>query len=71
MFGLNAWQFLLYLVALEMVLAPFLIAVFNGYFRAKSNAMLGAFSTICNSIGKVLEEATRNIEAKLKGKNET
>lgn len=54
-FGFNPWQFLLYLMALEMILGSFIIAIFNGYFKAKYT----------------FEEMTKTLEAKIKaGKKE-
>ena len=64
MFGLNAWQFLLYIAALEMIMAPFFIALFNGYYRAKYNARLGLIGTICKAIGTVLDKATEKLQEK-------
>ena len=70
-FGFNPWQFLLYLMALEMILAPFIIAIFNGYFKAKYTHVGNIISSIAKAFANAFEEMTKTLEAKIKaGKKE-
>ena len=71
-FGLNAWQTLLWLAALLMIVAPFIVGIgnglMNGYFKAK-DAHIGR---IANAIGKSLAESFKSmtdvLENKMKNK---
>ena len=71
-FGLNAWQTLLWLAALLMIVAPFVVGIgnglINGYFKTK-DAHIGR---IASAIGKSLSESFKSmtdiLEAKMKNK---
>ena len=60
-FGLNAWQTLLWLAALLMIVAPFIVGIgnglVNGYFKAK-DAHIGR---VANAIGISLTNAFKGM----------
>ena len=64
-FGLNAWQFLLWVAALEMIVAPFVILVvgtiINGYFHAKDQHI----GRIAGALGQTLSKAAEDISKKI------
>lgn len=63
--GLNAWQFLLWILALAMIVSPFIVGIINsvitGYFKAK-DAHIGR---IAKAIGATLEGVLDGLNHKL------
>lgn len=67
-FGLNAWQFLLWLAAIIMIASPFICGIAKAIIDSKYKAKAQFIGTIANAaaqaMAKTLEEQAKRIEEK-------
>lgn len=64
-FGLNIWQFLLIVAALEMILAPFIIFIFRGYYQAKYGPLFNYINAVMKGVANAFEKAADTLQARM------